>query len=140
MGHLVSKDAISLYVSIHQSLDVTSTSSPLIPKCISPPPYSCSLCHPLELLRSLIQSPPSTPPRRGFLQRVHRSPAGTDRHLRELHWFLCVNGSVQQQGSHCEIRLHAGANWTQGSLTCIVDHARYLAYLNLLIRSRVCFR
>lgn len=89
----------------------------------------------VRLARPLIRPPLA----RGFLQRAHWSPTGTDRHLRELHWFLCVNGSVQQQGSQREIRLHARANWTQGSLTCIVDHARYLAYLNPLIRSRVCF-
>lgn len=137
LGH--GSDTISLHVNIHQSLWI---------KCRLPPLSSHTasvlllltpaLIHSGSCVRSFNPPPPPNPPYGGFLQSMHWSPEDTDRHLRELHWCLCVSVSVQQQGSHCEIRLHAGTNWTQGSLTCIVDHAHYLAYLHLLIRPSVC--
>lgn len=107
------------------TVDATSPSSPLVSSGISPPPHARSLSLSLSVLHSgsCVRSPGPLsfhPPHWCFLQRTHWSPADTDRHLRESHWCLCVSVSVQQQGSRCEIRLHAGPNWTQGSPTCIV--------------------
>lgn len=143
-GHLPSKDTIALYVNIHPSLWIKCHLPHLLSHTAllllsSPPP-----CSPPSTrdLRSLTRSPPSVPSLEHLagasLQSTHWSLGDTDRHLKG--GVLCVSVSVQQQGSHCEIRLHAGANWTQGSLKRIVDHARYLAYLNVLIRSCVCCR
>ncbi len=126
--------SLFMWISInHCGFEVTFlTSHPTLH--LSSSSYSTPLSVSPGVRRSLTRSPLRQPPHCCFLQRAHWSLADTDRHLRESHWFLCVSVSVQQQGSRCEIRLHAEANWTQGSLTCTADHARYLAYLNLLIR------